>query len=121
MSFFVVVCFGFVGCFEHAGDVCAGWFDFYILSIVLQTFNGHLTHSVAHPNTDLQEVSIVEGHLRTLEQRFLATLTRTPPEPKSNAGDVPSEKWDGAAWSDRKWNAKTKESNGELTMLGMQR
>ena len=79
--------------------------------------------SIAHI-APAQEVAIVEEYLRKLERRFLATLTRTPPEPDKDTDKVGSGKWDGKAWSEKQSkNAKSKaeDPDGELTMLGMQR
>lgn len=77
----------------------------------------------ANINMPMQEVSIVEAHLRTLERRFLATLSRTPPEFNNSAEKVESRKWDGAAWREQKQHAKakTKQPDEKLTLLGMQR
>ena len=69
----------------------------------------------------LQEVAIVEAHLRTLERRFLATLSRTPPKASGSTGTVDNGKWDAETWRDKRQNAATKDSDAELTLLGMQR
>lgn len=79
------------------------------------------THIISRNHAPTQEITIVEEHIRGLERRFLATLTRTPPETKGSADKANSNEWIGSTWKERKQNEKTKDSNGELTMLGVQR